>query len=245
MMSTKTISDSFFSLLPNFNVDGSAVYRKVYTTSISTMDEEPLKALKWEHFDSILEVGRNYLSNTIFEDNNILCQPANIPLQSTTIKTKADVTAQAILHLLYQVNHTINQHLQNGQIKTNLKSVQKGAIVRTDYRWTFHPHDGNPVPFAVLEMKAPNLISREDFKDATALYAGEEKAKLRQANFQETGTLLRDNGQLFIQQVKKYLQTMNINDAALFDWNHLVILDIDGLDEDKKNPTLARFTWFD
>ena len=101
------------------------------------------------------------------------------------------------------------------------------------------------MPFAVLEMKAPNLISREDFKDATALYAGEEKAKLRKANFRETGTLLRDNGQLFIQQVKKYLRTMNINDAALFDWNHLVILDIDGLDEDKKNPTLARFTWFE
>lgn len=64
MMSTKTISDSFFSLLPSFNVDGSAVYRKVYTTSTSTMDEEPLKALKWEHFDSILEIGRSYLSST-------------------------------------------------------------------------------------------------------------------------------------------------------------------------------------
>lgn len=244
-MSSKTIFDAFFSLLPSFTVDDAAVYRKVSTTATSTVNEEPLRALKWEHYDSILHKGREHLSNIIPGDNDILCQPATIPLQGT-IKTEADVMAQAILHLLYQVNHTVNRHLQNGHIEANLESAQKGSTnARTDYLWTFRPHIGSPVSFAVLEMKAPNLIARRDFIEATAITGSEEKEKLRRAHFQQSGTLLAENGKIFIQQVKKYLRILDIKDVALFDWNHLVILDTEGLNEDTSEPRLARFTWFE
>lgn len=62
--------------------------------------------------------------------------------------------------------------------------------MRTDYRWTFQPYNGIPVPFAVLEMKAPNLLSREDFEKATARTARDKRQKCAQANFLDDGTLL-------------------------------------------------------
>ena len=99
--------------------------------------------------------------------------------------------------------------------------------------------------FAVLEMKAPNLLSREDFEQATARTAREEKQKCAQANFLDDGTLLEENGKIFTQQVKKYLRALGVKGGALFDWNHLAIFNMNDLDEDHSNPKLARYTWFE
>lgn len=173
-----TIFDSFFAPLPNFKVHDEAVYRKA-SAAASTKDEEPLRALNWEESESILQYVRRYLRSTILEEDDILCQQAAIPLRQMTIKTEMDVTAQAILHLFYQVNHTINRHLQHGQVETSLDLVHRGGtIMGTDYRWTFQPYNGTPVPFAVLEMKAPNLLSREDFEKATARTAREGETEV-------------------------------------------------------------------
>lgn len=94
-------------------------------------------------------------------------------------------------------------------------------------------------------MKAPNLLSREDFEKATARTAREERQKCAQANFLDDGTLLEENGKIFTQQVKKYLRALGVTDAALFDWNHLVILDMSYLNADQKDPKLTRYTWFE
>ena len=159
-------------------VHDEAVYQKASVTA-STKEEEPLRALKLEETEEILKHGRNYLRSTRLEEDGILCQQAAIPLRQTTIKTELDVTAQAILHLFYRVNHTINRHLQHGQVETSLDLVHRGGtIMRTDYRWTFQPYNGTPVPFAVLEMKAPNLLSREDFEKATARTAREGETEV-------------------------------------------------------------------
>ena len=117
--------------------------------------------------------------------------------------------------------------------------------MRTDSRWKFQPYNGNSVPFAVLEMKAPNLLSREDFEQATARTAREEKQKCAQANFLDDGTLLEENGKMFTQQVKKYLRALGVKGGALFDWNHLAIFNMNDLGEDHSNPKLARYTWFE
>ena len=98
-----------------------------------TKEEELLRALKWEETEEILKHGRNYLRSTRLEEDDILCQEAAIPRRQTTIKTEMDVTAQAILHLFYQVNHTINRHLQHGQVESSLDLVYKGGtIMRTN-----------------------------------------------------------------------------------------------------------------
>lgn len=55
----------------------------------------------------------------------------------------------------------------------------------------------------------------------------------------------RENGKIFTQQVKKYLRALGVKDAALFDWNHLVILDMSYLDADQRDPNLVRYTWFE
>lgn len=98
--------------------------------------------------------------------------------------------------------------------------------------------------FAVLEMKAPNLLSRADFEKATARTDSEEKKKCAQAHLLDDGTRLGEDGKIFTQQVKKYLRALGVKDGALSDWNHLVIFDMKDLDEDHSNPK-ARYTWFE
>lgn len=198
-------------------VHDEAVFQKA-SVAASTKEEEPLRAL--------------------LEEDDILCQHAAIPLRQTTIKTEMDVTAQAI-RLFYQVNHTINRHLQHGQVETSIDLVYKGGtIMRTDYRWTFQP-------YKVLEMKAPNLLSRADFEKATARTDSEERKKCAQAHLLDDGTRLGENGKIFTQQVNKYLRALGVKDGALSDWNHLAIFDMNDLDKDHSNPKLARYTWFE
>lgn len=140
------IFDSFFAPLPSFKVHDDVVYRKA-SAAASTKDEEPLRALKWEESESILQYGRMYLRSTILEKDNILCQRAAIPLRQTTDQNRNACDGPGpILHIFCQVNHTINRHLQHGQVETSLDLVHKGGtIMRTDYRWTFQPYNGTPV----------------------------------------------------------------------------------------------------
>lgn len=140
-----TIFDSFFSPLPNFKVHDEAVYRKA-STAASTKQEEPLRALRWEDCTSISGYGRQYFTNTSMEEDDILCQQTPVPLRQT--KTEAHVTAQAVLHVLYQVNHVLNRHLQDGWVEGSLELSFKGdTIMRTDYLWSFNPHNGSAVSF--------------------------------------------------------------------------------------------------
>lgn len=238
---SKTIRDAFFSPLPStISVDESAVYRKISTTSASTKREEPLRALRWEDPSLLAEKGRMHLSK--ISQKMILGQSASIPLQST-VKTEADVMGQAILHLFYVVNHIINTNLKDGHIEAHSEWTQSGKM-RADYRWTYYSPSGEPVPFAVLEMKAPNLILWNDFEDAIAKTDDEEKRKLQNAHYQNSGTLLVENAKVFVQQVKKYARDLKINDVAIFDWNTLIVLDTAGLDEDTRAHRLARIAKF-
>ncbi|PYH96026.1 hypothetical protein BO71DRAFT_397534 [Aspergillus ellipticus CBS 707.79] len=240
---SKVILDVFFSPLPStILVDEAAVYRTVATTSASTLNEEPLRALRLEEASLLAEKGRMHLSK--IRQENILGQSAPIPLRNT-LKTEADVMGQSILHIFYAVNHIINTKLKDGHIETSSEWTQTGRM-RADYRWTYYPPSGEPMPFAVLELKAPNLIDWEgDFMPAIAKTAEEERDILVNAYNEPSGTLLVQNAKIFIQQVKKYANNLGINDVAIFDWNTLIVLDIEGLDEDSRNHRLARIAKFE
>ena len=103
-----------------------------------------------------------YLRSTIIEKDDILCQRATaqqaaIPLRQTTIKTEMDVTVQAILHIFYQVNHTIKRHLQHGQVETSLDLVHKGGtIMRKTYKHNsdaqFSSPSNEPIPHDWLKL---------------------------------------------------------------------------------------------
>ena len=240
-MGGKTILETFSSSLPDLPLDSSTLeYRKVTTTSASTKAEEPLKALRFNDYHSILDKGRMFLDGISPKD---LSDSVSTTLTST-IKTEADVMAQSILYLLHNVNIVLNKSLKNGWIEGHLEWTQK-LKMRSDYRWTYRSLDGDTLHFAVLELKAPNLLRWEDFEGAIALNDNEEKEKIDDAYSEPSGTLLVDNGKIFVQQVKKYLKNLGTKDVALFDWKHLVTLDTEGLDEDSRHPRAARFTWFE
>ncbi|PWY64967.1 hypothetical protein BO94DRAFT_629321 [Aspergillus sclerotioniger CBS 115572] len=242
-MSSENIYRTFFCPLPNIlSVDKSAVYRKVSTTSTSTKAEEPLRALRSEDPILLLDRGRDHLLRIRQANSSILHQSTNIPLKRT-IKTEADIMTQSILHLFYPINHIINTKLKDGHIESHLEWTQKGNM-RADYQWMYYPPSGALVHFAVLEMKAPHLLSWDDFKVAIATTDDEESELLESAHYEASGTLLVENGKIFIQQVKKYLKNLKVKDVAIFDWISLVIVDTEGLDEDTSRHRLARLSWF-
>ena len=66
---------------------------------------------------------------------------------------------------------------QAGSIKIE-HDTPKGCKVQTDIRWTFHHSQGESQVFAVLELKAPNLLAWDDSVRAAARCEKEVTTKL-------------------------------------------------------------------
>ena len=62
-------------------------------------------------------------------------------------------------------------------------TTPKGCNVQTDTRWTFHHSQGESQVFAVLELKAPNLLVWDDSVRAAAR---REKEVTTELNIQRT-----------------------------------------------------------
>lgn len=110
--------------------------------------------------------------------------------------------------------------------------ITRIGIMRPDLSWTFYQFEDEPRTSAVLELKAPNILSWSDFLPYPSPYRYSEKARLNLVRRRsQEGILLDGNALPCIQQALKYARGYNIVDVALYDWMSLFVMDKAGIME--------------
>ena len=75
-------------------------------------------------------------------------------------------TSCFLTSIYYASTRRSSAQLLGGVVHKMEHDKTKGCEIQTDIRWTFHPSESEPHVFAVLEIKAPNLLSWDDFAAA-------------------------------------------------------------------------------
>lgn len=73
--------------------------------------------------------------------------------------TETDVLGANVPHLFHDTNATLKEVVRHGTIKMEHERAKDGGKMRTDVSWDFHPSQGGRRVFAVLKLKASNILT--------------------------------------------------------------------------------------
>ena len=191
----------------------------------------------------LLDKEKEFLLDNVTRTGGVLNGYSPMITSTYILGTEADVLGPSVLHLFHDINVALNERLKHGTVKMEHERTKDGGKLRTDVSWAFYPSQGRRRVFAVLELKAPNILTWDDFAGAVTNSVEEEEDVLKRTKGGHK-TLLARNAKCCVQQITKYAQNLKIKDVAVFDWQCMFIADFHGLNEDPKRPHLARGIWF-
>jgi len=138
-----------------------------------------------------------------------------------------------------QVNSSLGDFSQDKKKKKQVMSAvekpssNRAATMRYDLIFqTSHKHETPGKTICILEYKKREQVRYTDFQDALAT-DNESLERIKrhlEVEKEHMSTMPQENGKVHIKQLVAYAAKENCRHAALFNWNHLLVLDFTELD---------------
>lgn len=205
-------------------------YHTISGAAASTIDAEVVPVYFEKGIDTYQRLYKTYFEERI--------SPARLSSEMPELETthvldnEADVLRLATLQLIHPVNIALQRICPAGTRIQCRSETQPSRMSRFDIEWSLW--DASNTRFisrlAILELKRPNVISKDDFRRAAANErTWDSKMEMAMGG---DGTLLEKNAILLSKQARKY--SRNCPYVALFDWNAMFLFTF--LPERAPNP---------
>ncbi|RAH72916.1 uncharacterized protein BO66DRAFT_435816 [Aspergillus aculeatinus CBS 121060] len=261
MATTKTVEQAFHTGLPRCYTPTR--YRPITKAPpLSTPEDGHIyKLIKWTPAQTYLDQARERYSALTTQDRSL--RDAELPtLTLPELATAEDVGLMTEFNLIPGVKRLVEGSWLGGELTGRFTNGPWGEKL---YVWTLRLAWGFSTDVAVLVIKPPNQVRGQDYFGVVGgeRQRGGDNADADNKNDNDNTTTknnpilthgLQANAIPHTQQARKYGAEQGISHVALFDFQHLVLLDLD-LDGDmrqKENPgdsdvmpDLLTVTYFD
>ncbi|PYI30944.1 hypothetical protein BP00DRAFT_457417 [Aspergillus indologenus CBS 114.80] len=252
---TKTVEQAFHTGLPRCWTPTRYRLMTEAPPLSTPEDGHTYKVIKWVPAQVYLDPARERYTALTTRDRRL--RNTELPtLELPQIATAEDVGWMTEANLIPGVDRLlVGSWPLGGQI---IGGFTHGPWGEKLYVWTLRLAWGLSVDIAVLVIKPPNQVRGLDY---FGVVGGERQWRGVQARQAEGGDGNRDDNTVLThglqanaiphtQQARKYGAVHGISHVALFDFQHLVLLDLDGHPRQEKNPDsdspdLLTVTYFD